>query len=204
MFDRTQLGRRPPGLGLSWYAGSVLYRSLGWTERTHGADDWASALDWVARVAPDRSIREIQYWGHGRWGRALIDRDALDRRALRFENPLRRRLEAVRERMTPDGLIWFRTCEAFGASAGHDFAQALGDFMGVTVAGHTYEIAFYQSGLRALSPGNRPDWPAAEGLSRGSPDAPEKSEQSRPGAPHTITCFTAQIPADYRHQSALE
>lgn len=198
LFDRTQLGRKPLGLGLSWRAGSVLYRGLGWADGAHGAESWERGLEWIASFEPQRPIREIQYWGHGRWGRALIDRDVLDRRALAPGHPVRARLAAVRERMTADGLFWFRTCETLGARVGLDFAKAFGDFMGVSVGGHTYEIAYFQSGLHALAPGMTPDWSAAEGLARGNAEAPERSARSAPTAPNTITCFTCEIPAEYR------
>ena len=200
LFDRTQLKRRPLGLGLSWRAGSVLYRTLGWADRAYAADDWDSALDWIASLEPQRPIREIQYWGHGKWGRALIDRDVLDRRALEPGHRLHARLEAIRERMTRDGLVWFRTCETLGAQVGLDFAKAFTDFMGVSVGGHTYEIGYFQSGLHALAPGAGPDWSASEGLSRGSPELPERAAKSSLSAPNTITCFTSDLPAEYRQR----
>src|SRR6185437_12193271 len=101
-------------------------------------------------------IAEVQYWGHGRWGRALVAEDVLDARALGAGHPLRRGLDALRERLAPGALLWFRTCETFGASPGIDFARRLSDHLGARVAGHTYIIGFHQSGLHGLAPGGVP------------------------------------------------
>jgi len=67
---------------------------------------------------------------------------------------------------------------------------ALADFAGVRVAGHTFEIGFFQSGLHVLAPGAAPDWAESEGLARGTPEAPERSLPSGPREPNTITCLT--------------
>ncbi len=188
VFDRTQ-----GTLTATWRAGTVLYRGLGRLDATFGATSWAEALDWLAGAK--EPIEEIQYWGHGRWGRVLVDRDVLSAESM--GGPLRRRLEAVRERLAPDALVWLRTCEAFGARAGHDFAQRLADFFGVRVAGHTYVIHAWQSGLHGLRPGAKPDWSASEGLAEGTPEDPNRAHNSVPGAPRTITCFTGVVPPDW-------
>lgn len=198
VFDATQLAKKPVGLGLSWRAGAVLYRSLGWVDHAYAARDWASALAWLTNISPERPIREIQYWGHGKWGRAFIDRDVLDRRSVHTGHRLRPELEAVRARMTEDGLFWFRTCETLGARAGQDFARAFADFMGVRVAGHTYEIAYFQSGLQTLAPGTLPHWDPTQGLTQGTAESPVRAKRSHPNEPNTITCLTSDIPAEFR------
>lgn len=144
----------------------------------------------------ERPIGEIQFWGHGRWGRVLIERESFDRSALAASHRLRPKLDALRERLAPDALIWFRTCETLGARAGHDFARALADFTGARVAGHTFVIGYFQSGLHALSPGNAPSWEPTEGLALGTAENPERALGSGPLRPNTITCFTGELPAD--------
>jgi hypothetical protein len=198
VFDATQLGRRPIGLGLSWRLGAGLYRGLGRIDAAFGARDWKSALDWLATFRSDRAIGELQYWGHGKWGRAFIDRESLDRSAFNRSHALHSRLEAFRGRLAHDALIWFRTCETAGGNAGHEFMSALGDFSGARVAGHTFEIAFFQSGLHELRPGTRPHWSSAEGLAGGSPASPVRALRSHPSAPNTITCLDAAIPESCR------
>jgi len=96
--------------------------------------------------------------------------------------------------MSPGALVWFRSCETFGAAAGRDFARRLTDFFGCAAAGHTFVIGYWQSGLHRLEPGQPPGWAANEGIARGSPDRPELASSSSPRAPNTITCFTGKVP----------
>src|SRR5688572_30009024 len=129
VYDRTCTKRYGFYLSTAWRSGSVLYRALRRLDATFGATSWDEAFAWLATHARDRPIEEIQYWGHGKWGEILIADDRFGTKGL--DHP---RVAAVRERLTPDALVWLRTCEAFGARAGHDFAQHLADTLGVRVA----------------------------------------------------------------------
>lgn len=192
VYDRTCLGR---GGNLSpiWATGSLLYRALRRVDAACAATSWTQALAWLA--ARPEPIREIQYWGHGHWGRARVRDDVLDAAALVPGHALHGPLQGLRERLAPDALVWFRTCETFGARRGLDFAERLADFLGARVAGHTYVIGFHQSGLHALYPGARADWSPDEGIALGSADEPRRAHRSRPWAPRTITCLHGAIPA---------
>jgi hypothetical protein len=197
IFDRTCRGGAWPGLGLShaWRAGAALYRGLRRLDHCLGASSWQEALEWLATVDETRPVGEIQFWGHGKWGLARIGAEPLDRGCLEDGHRLSPLLRAIRRRMVPDrGLWWFRTCETLGAAPGHDFARAWSDFFGVAVAGHSFIIGFYQSGLHRLRPGEVPGWSPEEGLRRGTPAAPEEALPSRPWAPNTITCLQGSIP----------
>lgn len=196
VYDRTCVKTRGR-LSPIWATGAKLYRALRNVDAVQGVASWDEAFAWV--TSHDAPIREIQYWGHGKWGSALVDNDVLDRAAL--AGPRRKQLEAVRERLAPDALVWFRTCETLGARAGHDFAQRLADFLGARVAGHTYIIGFHQSGLHGLAPGMQPDWSPEEGLAEGDADQPERAKWSKPWAPRTITCLTSSIPDRWFAQS---
>jgi hypothetical protein len=180
------------GLSHAWAAGAHLYRGLRRIDAARGVASWAEALSWLAGLpAP---IEELQYWGHGKWGAAFVDQDALDARALRAGHALHAPLRALRAHLAPDPLVWFRTCETLGADRGQAFATDLADFLGARVAGHTFVIGFHQSGLHGISPGARPDWPADEGLAAGTPAAPSLARPSRPWSPRTITCLAGSIP----------
>jgi hypothetical protein len=159
---------------------------------SYGAASWGEALAWLGAL---RGVDEIQYWGHGRWGRAMIDRDVLDERALTATHALHAPLRALRDRLAPGALIWFRTCETFGAARGVAFAEALADFTGARVAGHTFVIGFHQSGLHGLAPGARADWSPDEGLRDGSAADPRRARWSAPWEPRTITCLAGEVPA---------
>lgn len=194
VYDRTQRERPPRALGLAWQAGTHLYRGLGRIDAAYGARSFDDAFDWLACHAPDRPIAELQFWGHGKWGRILIHGESLDRRALSPTHRLEFGLAAFRERLVPGALVWFRTCETLGANSGQDFARALGDYLGARIAGHTFVIGYFQSGLHTLAPGAAPDWLPAEGLSRGTPEAPEAALTSGPRQPNTVTCWDGRIP----------
>lgn len=190
VYDRTCVRKRGR-LTPIWKTGAALYRRLGRIDAVHGATSWDDALAWLA--SHDAPIEEIQYWGHGKWGQAFVDEDALDAGALAGRHAAA--VAAIRERLAPDALWWFRTCETFGAHAGHDFAQRFADTLGARVAGHTFIIGYHQSGLHGLTPGTRPDWPADEGLREGSPDEPRRARWSMPWSPRTVTALTAAVPS---------
>jgi hypothetical protein len=174
IYDRTC-----PRLGVVWATGARMYRALGWIDELHGAHDWDDAIAWAAR----HELDELQYWGHGKWGSIACGRDRIDTANVARLAPLRVRL------------LWLRTCESFGARAGHLFAGRLADQLGARVAGHTFIIGFRQSGLHALAPGATPAWPADEGLAAGTPDAPVRARWSSWRAPHTLHALQPRLPA---------
>lgn len=199
VYDRTCTGGPlRPGLSHAWASGSWLYRGLGRLDGVRGVTSWGEALAWLAEVAPGTRIAEVQYWGHGRWGRARVGGEELDERALAAGHPLHAGLGALARRMQPgpEGLLWFRTCETFGMARGKRFARALADLLGCRVAGHTYVIGAVQSGLHSLLPGEEPAWADEEGVPEGhaGPDEPAKGKWSRFGEPNTITCLHGAIP----------
>ena len=200
IYDRTCTGpRMRPGLSHAWWSGGQLYgRVLRRLHAWHGVTSWVEGLAWAAQVAPDRPIAELQFWGHGKWGRAFVGRDLLDSAALTAGHPLHASLSQIRERLVgPEALWWFRTCETFGALPGQDFARRWTDFFDCRAAGHTYIIAGWQSGLHSLRPGEVPGWSPLEGLKSGPPDDPREALWSRRGEPNTIHCLSGQVPRGY-------
>jgi len=195
LFDRTCIGGAMlPGLSHAWRVGGRLYGTLGRLDAYQGFTTWADGLDWLSTFRADQPIAEIQFWGHGKWGAARIDAEPLDVSALRPAHAHHARLQAIRERMTPDSTWWFRTCETFGAQPGHDFAQRWTDFFGNRAAGHTFVIGAWQSGLHGISAGHRPTWSLEEGLEAGTVERPERAYMSTRSAPNTIGCLRGEIP----------
>lgn len=190
-------GAGSPALPLSraWAAGAGLYRALGRIDEARGVASWAEALAFLASAREGEAIDEIQYWGHGKWGTLLVGDEPFDARALEPMHVHARALDAVRERLSPGALFWARTCETFGAEAGRTFAARLADRLGARVAGHTYVIGLFQSGLFGLAPGQAPYWSAAHGLADGTPEVPRRAHVSSPTAPRTVTCFSGRVPA---------
>lgn len=201
VFDRTCAGRRGlPGLSQAWGAGRVLYRGLGRIDAGIGVASWAEALHWLATTQAPRSIAEIQFWGHGRFGQALVAGEVLDASAVSPGHPHHEQLSRIRARLlrAERGLWWFRTCETFGTQAGHDFARAWSRFFGCRAAGHTHVIGVWQSGLHTLLPDADPAWSVTEGTGRpATAGAPARALPSRPGAPNTISFLHGQIPEDF-------
>jgi len=199
VFDRTCTGSgRRPGLSDAWRAGKGLYGALGRLDGGRGVASWAEALAWLEQRSRDAGtpIGEVQFWGHGRRGRAMVDRESLDLGSLRPGASHFDALCKLRSRLLPaaGSSIWFRTCETLGGPAGHTFAPALADFLGARVAGHTHVIGFWQSGLHSLQPGALPHWPEDEGVLE---DPASVAAGSSPLAPHTIQCLRGTIPAGW-------
>ena len=197
MFYDDTCRRSKFGLGLthSWMAGARLYGATGKFHASRGFTTWADALQWLSTYGDHEPIDEIQYWGHGKWGRVYISKQVLTADWLDPSHELASPLARIRDRLSgPQALWWFRTCETFGAEAGHDFARRWTDFFGSRAAGHTYIIGPLQSGLHALDPGQTPTWSQYEGLDEGSPQAPKRALWSVPGAPNTISCLRADLP----------
>jgi hypothetical protein len=197
VYDKSCVGSWGMGLSRVWSAGRHLYRALGRSDGSRGVGGFDEALGWLAAHRSDEPISEVQFWAHGKWGRLLLQRESFDRAAFAEGHRHRKGLDALRERLAPGALIWFRTCETFGAAPGHDFARALTDFFGCRAAGHTFIIGYWQSGLHQLEPGRAPHWPVNEGLVQGSPDRPEQAAWSTSGSPNTITCWTGRVPAGW-------
>jgi hypothetical protein len=190
-----------PGLSLSWRIGGRLYGTLGRLDAWRGFASWGEALTWLAEYQAEQAVAEIQFWGHGKWGCAKIDREDLDVDMLDPGHVHHDKLVAIRERLRGRGeqppLWWFRTCETFGADRGHEFARAWAEFFGCRAAGHTYIIGPYQSGLHTLDPGETPGWSASEALIQGTASAPRRAAWSARREPNTITCLHGSIPVGF-------
>ncbi|AGP39838.1 hypothetical protein SCE1572_38310 [Sorangium cellulosum So0157-2] len=186
------------GLSPIWRAGALLHRMRGAADAWLAASSWAEALGWAARTARERGrkIASLQAWGHGGWGYMRLGASRLDEAALRPGSPLDAALDALRAELAgPDAVVWLRCCSAFGHT-GQAFARALADRLGCRVAGHTYIIAFYQSGAHSLRPGEAPSWDPREGV-RFSGGEPAGALWSSRAAPNTVSCLTSDLPPGY-------
>lgn len=199
MYDGTaKPGERP--LRTSWAAGARLYRALGRVDAYLGASSWVEALGWCIRQpGGGEPIEELQFWGHGKWGEARIAGDILGISSFDAGHPHAPLLDALRARLLPRGesLVWFRTCETFGARPGHRFAEKLTRELEVRAAGHTFVIGALQSGLHGLRSGEAPKWSAEEGLSAGTAEAPLAAHGSSASAPNTIHFMNSRVPEEF-------
>ena len=187
----------PMGLTHSWFVGGRLYRRFGAIDTFKGFGHWHRALEWAATVHPRQKIDHIQYWGHGSPGKVWLAGEALTKDS--FDGAYKDLLSAVRDRLTDDAIIWFRTCATFGADRGHAFARAAADFFDCRVVAHTHNIGMFHGGLHSLRPGQEPEWPRDEGIAYGTAETPKKMKMSGwwPSQPHTITCLGNKFPHDW-------
>ncbi len=183
------------GLTRFWRIGAQLHRVLSHADGVTGARSWRDALQWATDVSRARGkpIRELQAWGHGGWGYMGLHGDRLDREALCTESPLRDSIDAFRDVLSRDALVWLRCCSAFGNGAGQDFARHLAERLRARVAGHTFIIGGLQSGTHSLSPGANPAWTQEEGVESNGEGA-QRALLSTARAPRTISCLRFELP----------
>lgn len=192
-------GRSGERLGLApvWWLGASLHRGLARVDGAFGARSWDEALRWAVATADrkGRPIGELQAWGHGGWGGMRMGATHLEEHALGRDAPLAGAIDALIARLAGrEALVWLRCCSAFGRD-GRAFAATLADRLGCRVAGHTFVIGFFQSGLHTLAPGSVADWDEDEGVvRRGKRRA---AAVSSPFAPRTITALRLGVPAGY-------
>jgi len=181
------------GLSHSWWAGGLLFRKLRRFDHVAGFDNWADALAWVASVGGAKALREVQFWGHGSPGKVWMKNSPMTKRA--FEDPnFFGPLMQIKDRLTTESLLWFRTCATFCAVRGQEFAVEWANQMNCRVAAHTYNIGLFQSGLHSLGPGETPRWPATEGISEGTPDNPQVLRWSMPWCTNTVFALQSHLP----------
>lgn len=184
----------PSTVAKTWGPGARLYKLFGRVDDVYGASSWPEAFNWLAYKGHTRPIKEVQFWGHGGWGFARIGGDRLSAQRTEYKDYLR----AVKDCMLPDGIFWFRTCQSFGSSIGQNFAKFMAKELGCTVAGHTYLIHLWHSGLRTFSPDQWAfDWSAKEGLKEGLPAYPTVPKKAAPWAPRTISFLNTRIPSKW-------
>jgi hypothetical protein len=185
--------KRNPFLRASWYWGAKLYVRRGRLtpdpdddfDTYFGAWSFDEMLDWLLKLSGD--IARLDYWGHGAPGGIYCDQKRWG--ALEFKGKYKDRLNALGEKLTPQALVWFRTCATFHGVVGQEFATRWSEGLGVTVAAHTYNIGPWQSGLHTIGPGEEPSWSKREGADKNG-----RLQSSGPWAPNTVFCTDATLP----------
>lgn len=185
VYDKSE-ARRNPFLAASWYWAAKYYLARGAFDASVGVESLPEMLRWL--VGLDEKLDEIQLWCHGNYGYYILNRKWHDASELR-NIPL---FDELRHRMWNGSLWWFRTCSTFGGVLGQKFATEWARYFQCRVAGHTYIIGPWQSGLHSLLPGEEPSWSPDEGW-YGSPSQ-VKGKTSFPWEPNTIFCAQTKIP----------
>lgn len=176
-------------LRFSWITGGKFYSMFRSVEHYAGFLSWIEAIKWLLSVEPDKKINSIQFWGHGSPGRVWINGDFLSARSVLASSSHRELLINLKQRLTKDSLVWFRSCNVFTGKEGHLFATTMSKFLDCTVASHTFIVGPWQSGLHTIKPGEEPTWSVEEGLGVNG-----EKLWSMPWSPNTIFCLTGKIP----------
>jgi hypothetical protein len=166
------------GLKLSWVVGCWLFKLFGKIDAYYGAESWADALAWL--TAQKKPLLHIQYWGHGSQG--LVYLAGKYAHASTFA--------PLASSVTPESVIWFRTCSTFGGPAGYNFSQQLSGLLNCTVAGHTRIIGPLQGGLHTRKPFTPASWPVDEMELVAKSWLPVWARWGN----NTVTCLSANIP----------
>jgi hypothetical protein len=163
----------------SWLVGCWLQKLLGRLDAYYGASSWEDAVEWLSSRG---AMTSIQYWGHGSPGLVYLGGVASNGAHL-LSKPLL---------VTPETVIWFRTCSTFQGVGGHGFAKKVADGLNCTVAAHTRVVGPLQGGLHTHKPHSEPSWPTTEG------------ELPTSWVPcwlrwgnNTVTCLSMKIPAGW-------
>jgi hypothetical protein len=146
-----------PGIGqwllsFSWRVGCFLQKLFGKVDKYYGAESWEDACYWIE--LQNVELSSVQYWGHGSPGTVWL---------AGKEIPLSRFIYALKWYVSPETVVWFRTCSTFQGSVGHSFSWLLANELNCIVAGHTRIIGLVQGGLHTRRPNTMPSWPVTEG-----------------------------------------
>jgi hypothetical protein len=117
-----------------------------------GAED---AVDKILNLLPaGAEIGQIEIWGHcDSDGQPQIGSDTITKDNLTNASPLAK----LKPFLTPNSIIYFRSCFSFHGPSGKDLAQTAANFFNCTVWGHTDFIPDGWGNFGA--PGWTPVWP---------------------------------------------
>jgi hypothetical protein len=186
----------PIGLSHSWFAGGKLYKLLRWVSECKGFSSWEQALSWIGNYKADRQIEQVEFWGHGSPGKSWNNGEPLHRKSV-LGGPHEMAIRKIAERMTDNGIIWFRNCSVFAGVPGHEFAKTWSSELDVRIAAHTHLIGPFQSGLHTCGPGEEPKWPTSEGIAEGTPEMPLRLRNSMLWSPNTVFMLSKGVPKNW-------
>lgn len=181
---RVTIYDKNPGTGFSqwflktsWFLGCWIQKLFGKVDKYYGTTSGADAIEWLCKQPG--TFTSIQYWGHGSPGSVWVSQKLLHIPSF----------VVLKDKVTPETVIWFRTCSTFQGASGHTFSKILSNLLNCIVAGHTRIIGPVQGGLHTRKPGTDPSWPVEEG------ELPKSWWPSHlTWGPHSIFCLTTKIP----------
>ncbi|MFN0138050.1 MAG: hypothetical protein ACKVS9_18255 [Phycisphaerae bacterium] len=158
-----------------WPVGAAMLRNLG---RDHivayGRDVPALVADIERRLAAGEftAIGRLEFWTHGGPGYFRIASrrcffDLFDERRAR--PPDAAALHRLRELLTDDAIVHFRSCSTFQGMKGHAIALTASRFFcatgkAITVMGHIRPTGLTHPGWKTITPGATPNWSLQDGI----------------------------------------
>lgn len=187
-------------VSVTWTVGGKIYPVLRRCDVAVPVKSWAEVCPALMSLAEKHPITQVQFWGHGWFGKAAIGDDVLNTSTLR-NTAFGAELRALGEKLAPGAIWWFRTCATYGAPAGKHFAEQFTNCLNRTTAGSTYSIGLIHSGIRTLLPYQKPYWSDREGVDflpgENSERSGGKALLPTFSAPNTLMFWRNKIPESF-------
>lgn len=165
-------------LMLTWLVGSYIQKLFGVADVVKGFSSWDEVSSWLQTLNAEK-ISSIQYWGHGSPGKVWMAQKTMPHSLF----------QPIKEKLSSDSIIWFRTCSTLQGQKGYDLSKHLANSLNCIIAGHTRIIGLLQGGLHTRKPNEEPSWPINEAEFKSSV-IPSWLKWGN----NTITCFHTKIP----------
>jgi len=168
----------------TWALGTPFYKAIGACLEFYPVKCWAEATQ---KVSMYTGLDEIQFWGHGSPGCALIGKEHLS------ANDNENFAQAVKQALKLEGALWFRTCASFAGDLGKEFAKSISSNSQRRCAGSTFKIGMFHSGIHSCLPNWDANWLSTEGID----PVTKKPTSSGLGKPNTILCLQISLPKSW-------
>lgn len=154
---RVNIYDKNPGTGfdqwllkVTWIVGCFFQKLFRVIDDYKGVASWKEAEEWLLSL---KKVSHIQYWGHGSPGCVWISQKYVSMSEW----------ESLKPVVTPETVIWFRTCSTFQGLRGQHYSKTISNTLNCTIGGHTRIIGLLHGGLHTRRPNTDPSWPVTEG-----------------------------------------
>lgn len=181
---RVVIYDKKPGQGFEqwmlmacWFVAAHVQKLFGKVDVVKGFTSWNEMCHWLVHCEI-QLFSSIQYWGHGSPGNVWMNGQPLQKEELL----------QLRNKLSAQSVLWFRTCSTFQGARGQKFASYLANNLDCIIAGHTRIIGLLQGGLHTITPRTMPSWSVDEG------EPKSWLPSYLVWGPNTIICFATRIP----------
>lgn len=141
-------------VGLSWKLGSRIFKSH--FTHTLAASSWQEVIDYFHRLPEGTRFNEVQFWGHGAPGKALVGGEPAGDAVWLSMRPYLHDLS----------IVWLRVCSFAQGVRGSNAMCRVAGLLECRVIAHTHIIGNWasHSGTQGIRPGEVPQWAEADGV----------------------------------------